>query len=63
MANRIKIKAVGLGLLAVFILTACGQKRALSLPEEPVSNNTKPGSETSIESTEKGKDWYGLLWL
>ena len=32
------MKAIGLALLAVFILTACGQKRALYLPEEPNEN-------------------------
>lgn len=56
MANRIKIKAIGLTLLAVFILTACGQKRALYLPEEPATNNTAPDSQPSVESAEKGKD-------
>jgi predicted small lipoprotein YifL len=55
MAIRMKIKAICLVLLAVFILTACGQKRALYLPEEPISNNTKPDSKTSIESAEQGK--------
>ena len=29
MVKRIKIKPIGLALLAVVILTACGQKRAL----------------------------------
>jgi predicted small lipoprotein YifL len=56
MANRIKMKAIGLALLAVFTLTACGQKRALYLPEEPTLNNTKPDSEPSTESVEQGKD-------
>ena len=56
MANRMKMKAIGLALLAVFILSACGQKRALYLPDEPASYNTKPDSEISIESAEKGKD-------
>jgi len=51
-----KMKAIGLVILAVFILSACGQKRALYLPEGPASNNTKPDSETSIESADKGKD-------
>ena len=56
MANRLKIKAIGLALLVVIMLTACGQKRALYLPEEPISNNTKPDSEPSTESAEQGKD-------
>ena len=56
MANRIKMKAVGLASLAVVILTACGQKRPLYLPEEPVTNNTTPDSEPSNESAEQGKD-------
>lgn len=56
MANRIKIKAIGLTLLAVLILTGCGQKRALYLPEEPVINNASPDSQPSVESAEKGKD-------
>jgi predicted small lipoprotein YifL len=56
MAIRIKMKPIGLALLAVLILTACGQKRALYLTEEPVSNSTTPDSELSAESTEQGKD-------
>ena len=56
MANRIKMKAIGLALLAVFILTACGQKRALYLPEEPATNTNTPGSAPSTASTEQGKD-------
>jgi predicted small lipoprotein YifL len=56
MANRMKMKAIGLTLLAVFILTACGQKRALYLLEEPVTNNTIPDSVPSTEPTEQGKN-------
>jgi predicted small lipoprotein YifL len=56
MANRIKIKTVGVALLAVFILSACGQKRPLYLPEEPVTNNTTPDSEPLTESAEQGKN-------
>jgi predicted small lipoprotein YifL len=56
MANRINVKLVGLALLAVFMLTACGQKSALYLPEEPVTNNTIPDSTPSTESVEEGKD-------
>jgi len=55
MANKMKIKAIGFALLGVFILTACGQKRDLYLPEDPVSNNTKPSSQTTTELAEKGK--------
>ena len=56
MVKRIKIKPIGLALLAVVILTACGQKRALYLPEEPVTNNTTPNSESSLETGEQGKN-------
>jgi predicted small lipoprotein YifL len=56
MANRIKIKAVGTVLLAVFLLTGCGQKRALYLPEEPATNNNSQDSQPTGESAEKGKD-------
>jgi len=56
MVKRIKIKPIGLALLAVVILTACGQKRALYLPEEPVTNNTPHHSEPSTESGEQGKN-------
>jgi predicted small lipoprotein YifL len=56
MANRIKMKAIGIALLAVVILTACGQKRPLYLPEEPVTNNTTSDSEPLTESAEQGKD-------
>jgi|TARA_B110000240_G_C13428652_1_gene422707 predicted small lipoprotein YifL len=55
MANKMKIKAIGLVLLGVFILTACGQKRDLYLPEDPVSNNTTTGSKTTTELAEKGR--------
>ena len=56
MANKINVKRIGLTLLAAFMLTACGQKSALYLPEEPVTNNTIPDSELSTESVEQGKD-------
>tara|TARA_R110002167_G_scaffold72662_2_gene204119 strand:- start:1040 stop:1210 length:171 start_codon:yes stop_codon:yes gene_type:complete len=56
MANRIKVKAIGLSLVAIFILTACGQKRALYLPEEPATNNTSQDSQDASESAEEGKD-------
>ena len=56
MANRMKKKAIGLALLAVFILVACGQKRALYLPEEPATNNTTLDSAPLTEPTEQGKD-------
>jgi predicted small lipoprotein YifL len=56
MAYRIKTRAIGFALLAVFILSACGQKGILYLPEEPVTNSTTPASEVSTESTEPGKD-------
>ena len=56
MANRIKIKLIGLTLLAVFALCACGQKRPLYLPEEPAINTSTPDSEPSTESTEQGKN-------
>jgi predicted small lipoprotein YifL len=56
MTNRINVKPIGLALLAVFALTACGQKSALYLPEEPITNNTKSDSNQSTESVEKGKD-------
>ena len=56
MVNGIKMKTIGLALLAVFILTACGQKRPLYLPKEPVTNNTTPDSEPLTESAQQGKD-------
>jgi predicted small lipoprotein YifL len=56
MANRIKIKPIGLAFLAVILLTACGQKRPLYLPEEPATNNTTVDSEPTTESTEQGKN-------
>ena len=56
MANRTKIKSTGLALFAIVILTACGQKHPLYLPEEPVTNNTTPDSEPSTESGEQGKN-------
>ena len=56
MVKRIKIKPIGLALLAVVILTACGQKRALYLPEELVTNNTTPHSEPLNKSDDQGKN-------
>ena len=56
MGNRIKIRAIGLSLLAVLIFSGCGQKGALYLPEEPVTNSTTPVSEPATESTEQGKE-------
>jgi predicted small lipoprotein YifL len=56
MANRIKRKAIGLSLLVVFMLTACGQKRALYLPEEPAKNNTSQDSQVASESAKEGKN-------
>jgi predicted small lipoprotein YifL len=57
MVNRINVKPIGLVLLTVFLFTACGQKRALYLPNEPVTNNTVSDSEPLTESTtEQGKD-------
>ena len=56
MAKRIKIKPISLTLLAVFILTACGQKRPLHLPEELVTNNTTPHSEPLNKSDDQGKN-------
>jgi predicted small lipoprotein YifL len=55
-ANRIKMKAICLTLMAVFILAACGQKIDLYMPEEPATNNTSPDSQPAIESAEKGKN-------
>lgn len=56
MTNKIKFKAMGVTLLVVLLLTACGQKRALYLPEEPATNNSSQDSQPSTESTEKGED-------
>ena len=56
MVNRIKMTAIGLTLLAVFVLTACGQKRALYLPEEPTLNNTQSDAAPSTEPDEQGED-------
>ena len=50
MVNRIKMKVIGLALLAVLVLTACGQKRDLYLPEAPVTNTTPSDSEPSTKS-------------
>ena len=56
MAKIIKFNVIGLALLVVFVLTACGQKRALYLPEKPSTNTTKPDLKISTQSTEEGKD-------
>ena len=56
MVKRIKFNVIGLALLVVFVLTACGQKRALYLPEKPSTNTTIPDSKTSTQSAEEGKD-------
>jgi predicted small lipoprotein YifL len=56
MAHRAKFKALSAFLLAVLLLTACGQKRALYLPEEPSKNNNSQDSQPSNESAEEGKN-------
>ncbi|MBL4630434.1 MAG: hypothetical protein JKY14_04510 [Paraglaciecola sp.] len=56
MVNRIKIQTIGLALMAVFALTACGQKLPLYLPDEPTTNTTTPDLVPSTESGEQGKD-------
>ncbi len=56
MVIRTKLNAIGLVLLGVFVLTACGQKRALYLPEKPSTNTTAPDSKASTQSAEEGKD-------
>ena len=56
MTNKLKINALGLSLLVVFLLSACGQKRALYLPENPQSNNPTTDSEKSAEPAVEGKD-------
>ncbi|MEP1448712.1 MAG: lipoprotein [Paraglaciecola sp.] len=56
MTNKAKFKAMGVTLLAVLVLTACGQKRALYLPEEPTTNSSSQDSKPLTESTEKGED-------
>ena len=59
MVNRINMKPIGLSLLltalVIFLFTACGQKRALYLPEEPVSNLSTLDAESSTAS-QQGKD-------
>ena len=55
MTSKIKIKAIALILTAVFILTACGQKRPLYLPEEPATNTRSSNSETSPTDADQGK--------
>ena len=56
MSIRTKLNAIGLALLGVFVLTACGQKRALYLPEKPITNTTVPDSKVPAQSAEEGKD-------
>ena len=56
MPNTTKLNATGLALLMVFVLTACGQKRALYLPERPSINTVIPDSKTPTQSAEEGKD-------
>jgi predicted small lipoprotein YifL len=56
MVNVAKMKVIGIALLGVFVLTACGQKLALYLPEEPITNNTTSDSEPSTDSAEQGKN-------
>lgn len=54
MANRMKLKTIGLVSLAVVILTACGQKLPLYLPKEPATNTPTPDLEPSTNSAEQG---------
>ncbi|WP_367179835.1 lipoprotein [uncultured Paraglaciecola sp.] len=48
------MRVLGLSLLVVFMLTACGQKRALYLPEKPTTNTTV--SKPTTESVTQGKN-------
>ena len=56
MSIRTKLNAIGLALLGVFVLTACGQKRALYLPKKPSTNTTVPDLKVPAKSVEEGKD-------
>jgi predicted small lipoprotein YifL len=56
MAKTIKLNTIGFALLVVFLLTACGQKRALYLPEKPSTNTATPDSKASTQSAKEGKD-------
>lgn len=50
------MRAIGLTLLVIFMLTACGQKRDLYSPEKPTLINIKSDAALSTESDEQGKD-------
>lgn len=56
MVNRFKLVALMITLITIISLAACGQKRALYLPEEPVSNNTERDSEITPDTTEQGNN-------
>lgn len=56
MADRLKLAAMVITLLTIFSLTACGQKGALYLPEEPVSNKSEIDSESTPTTPKQGSN-------
>jgi predicted small lipoprotein YifL len=56
MQNSLKSKTLFVLLISILMLTACGQKFALYLPEEPQSNNTSGPSEKPVESATQKQD-------
>lgn len=54
MRYSVKSQTLLMVLLSLVVLSSCGQKRALFLPEEPVSN--KPKSEIKESTESEGKN-------
>mgnify|MGYP001112246083 CR=1 FL=1 len=53
MHNLLKTPTIGLVLLTLMMLTACGQKRDLYLPDEPENNRSSeipmPATKTAVQ--------------
>lgn len=55
MSFPVKIRSTSLFVLTLILLTACGQKRALYLPEQPESNVPSQNTKTAIQTDDQGK--------
>ena len=56
MHNLLKTRTMSLVLLTLIVLTACGQKRALYLPDEPETNKPSEATMTATKAAIQEKD-------
>lgn len=53
MRHSLQYKTCLVMFLSLVVLSSCGQKRALYLPEEPATNNSKSETKESTQSEEE----------